>query len=115
MKKLAAIALVVLLAGCGGSSKKSASTSTATATGGGGKQIKVGLVTDINQLNDRGFNHLADMRLRSSDRERGVQARGYQPASAQEYIPNLAQFAQRPPDLGHRLAVAQAGAMPTAA
>jgi basic membrane protein A len=113
MKKLAAIALVVLLAGCGGSSKKSATTSTATRSSGGAgaKAIKVGLVTDINQLNDRGFNHLAYMGLLKSQRELGIQGRVYQSASAQDYIPNLAQFAQQGYDLVISVGFAQADAV----
>ena len=109
MKKLAAIALVVLLAGCGGSSKKSASTSTGAS--GGGKKLKVGLVTDINQLNDRGFNHLAYMGLLKSQRELGIQGRVYQSASTQDYIPNLAQFAQQGYDLVISVGFAQADAV----
>jgi basic membrane protein A and related proteins len=113
MKKLAAIALVVLLAGCGGGSKKSATTSTTTAggSGAGAKAIKVGLVTDINQLNDRGFNHLAYMGLLKSQRELGIQGRVYQSASAQDYIPNLAQFAQQGYDLVISVGFAQADAV----
>ena len=41
--------------GSGGSSASSTSTAAKPAA----KKIKVGLVTDINQLSDRGFNHLA--------------------------------------------------------
>ena len=113
MKRLAAIALVVLLAGCGGGSKKSATTSTATGGSGGAaaKAIKVGLVTDINQLNDRGFNHLAYMGLLKSQRELGIQGRVYQSASAQDYIPNLAQFAQQGYDLVVSVGFAQADAV----
>ena len=107
MRKLAAIALVALLAGCGGGSKKAQTTSA----GGGGKQLKVGLVTDINQLNDRGFNHLAYMGLLKSERELGVQGRVYQSASAQDYIPNLAQFAQQGYDLVVSVGFAQADAV----
>src|SRR5205807_819579 len=44
--------VVLLVAGCGGSKS---SSGTATATAGSAKRIKVGLVTDINQLNDRGL------------------------------------------------------------
>src|SRR5207302_1598927 len=112
MKKLPVVALAVILAvvaaGCGGSSKKSASTSTGGGTGG--KQIKVGLVTDINQLNDRGFNHLAYMGLLKSESRLGVQGRVYQSASAQDYIPNLAQFAQQGYDLVISVGFAQADA-----
>src|SRR5438105_9315228 len=107
MRRLAAIALVALLAGCGGGSKQGASTST----GGGGKQLKVGLVTDINQLNDRGFNHLAYMGLLRSEHDLGVQGRVYQSASAQDYIPNLAQFAQQGYDLVVSVGFAQADAV----
>src|SRR5256714_14743328 len=107
MKRLAAIALGALLAGCGGGSKQGASTST----GSGGKQLKVGLVTDINQLNDRGFNHLAYMGLLRSERDLGVQGRVYQSASAQDYIPNLAQFAQQGYDLVVSVGFAQADAV----
>src|SRR2546430_6743923 len=110
MKKAALIALAVLLAGCGGSSKKNAST-TASSPASGGKRIKVGLVTDINQLNDRGFNHLAYMGLLKSERELGVQGRVYQSASAQDYIPNLAQFAQQGYDLVISVGFAQADAV----
>jgi basic membrane protein A and related proteins len=107
MKKVALVVLVALLAGCGGSSKKSASTSAS----GGEKQIKVGLVTDINQLNDRGFNHLAYLGLLKSERELGVQGRVYQSASAQDYIPNLAQFADEGYDLVISVGFAQADAV----
>src|SRR5438046_1823700 len=114
MRRLVVVALASLLAvavaGCGGSSKKSASTSASTGNGGG-KQIKVGLVTDINQLNDRGFNHLAYVGLLRSERELGVQGRVYQSASAQDYIPNLAQFAQQGYDLVISVGFAQADAV----
>ena len=114
MRRLFVVALAsvlaVAVAGCGGSSKKSASTSASTGSGGG-KQIKVGLVTDINQLNDRGFNHLAYMGLLRSERELGVQGRVYQSASAQDYIPNLAQFAQQGYDLVISVGFAQADAV----
>jgi basic membrane protein A len=109
MKKLVAIAVAALLvAGCGGSSKKTAAT---TSGSGGGKQVKVGLVTDIAQLNDRGFNHLAYMGLLQSERDLGVQGRVYQSASAQDYIPNLAQFAQQGYDLVISVGFAQADAV----
>ena len=97
--------LVVLAAGCGGSSKSSKGTTTAH------KQIKVGLVTDINQLNDRGFNHLAYVGLLRAERELGIQGRVYQSGSAQDYIPNLAQFAQQHYDLVISVGFAQADAV----
>src|SRR5439155_19600757 len=60
---LALAALALIVAGCGGSSKKS-STTTATMTkaagAGGGGTFKVGLVTDLGGLNDRGLNPRAN-------------------------------------------------------
>jgi len=58
-RSLALLGVLVLLvaAGCGGGKKSSANTTT--SGGNTGKKIKVGLVTDIGGLNDRGFNHLS--------------------------------------------------------
>ena len=106
MRRLLLLPLLVLLAaGCGGSSKSSKGETTTS------KQLRVGLVTDINQLNDRGFNHLAYMGLLKSQRELGIQGRVYQSASAQDYIPNLAQFAQQGYDLVISVGFAQADAV----
>src|SRR5919199_2012679 len=99
--------LVVLAAGCGGSSKSSKGTTTAH------KQIKVGLVTDINQLNDRGFNHLAYLGLLKAGRQLGIQGRVFESNSAQDYIPNLAKFAQQGYDLVVSVGFAQADAVAT--
>jgi basic membrane protein A len=89
--------LALLLAACGGSSKSSSPTTTAAATSG--KQIKVGLVTDINQLNDRGFNHLAYVGLLRAEKKLGVAGKVLQSPSAQDYIPNLSSLAQQGYDL----------------
>jgi basic membrane protein A and related proteins len=102
--------LVVLAAGCGGSSKSSKSGTTTAS-----KQIRVGLVTDINQLNDRGFNHLAYMGLLRAEKQLGIQGRVYQSNSAQDYIPNLARFAQQHYDLVVSVGFAQADAVATVA
>src|SRR5919199_1706690 len=101
--------LVVLAAGCGGSSKSSKGTTTTD------KQIRVGLVTDTNQLNDRGFNHLAYMGLLRAERELGIQGRVFQSNSAQDYIPNLARFAHQGYDLVVSVGFAQADAVTTVA
>jgi basic membrane protein A and related proteins len=52
------------------------------------------LVTDINQLNDHGFNHLAYMGLLRAHRQLGVREAVYQSPSAAAYTPNLAQAAR---------------------
>jgi basic membrane protein A and related proteins len=98
--------LVALAAGCGGGSKSSKGATTTTS-----KQVRVGLVTDINQLNDRGFNHLAYMGLLRAEKQLGIQGRVFQSNSAQDYIPNLAKFAQQGYDLVVSVGFAQADAV----
>jgi basic membrane protein A and related proteins len=106
---LLVLALALVAAGCGGSSKSSKGATTAS------KKVRVGLVTDINQLNDRGFNHLAYMGLLKAERELGVKGRVFQSNSAQDYIPNLAKFAQEGYDLVVSVGFAQADAVSTVA
>jgi basic membrane protein A and related proteins len=93
-RSLVLVGVLVLLvgAGCGGGGKKS---SADTTTGAGGKTMKIGLVTDIGGLNDRGFNHLSYVGLLRAQRELGVQTRVYQAKSTQEYVPNLSTFARQ--------------------
>jgi basic membrane protein A len=102
VKRTAWIAMVALLAlaaaGCGGSSKSSSSGATETATSAG-KTLKIGLVTDTGQLNDRGFNHLAYVGLKRAESELGVKVDVYESNSNAEYIPNLSRFAQLGYDL----------------
>jgi basic membrane protein A and related proteins len=102
---LAAVGL--LGAGCGGGSDEAAPTPA--------KQIKVGLVTDINQLSDRGFNHLAFMGLKRAERELGIKGRVYQSATAAEYVPNMASLAQKGYDLVISVGYAQGPAVDTVA
>jgi basic membrane protein A len=90
---MVAAALVVLLAaGCGGSGAKKSS-------GGGGSKgsgsVKVGLVTDIGQLNDRGFNHLAYVGLQQAEKQLGVNGRVFESNSSSDYVPNLSTFARQ--------------------
>ena len=89
----AALVLVVAVAAAGcGSTKKATSTSTqSTPT----SSFKVGLVTDTNGLNDRGFNHLAYVGLQKAAAELGAQTRVVESASPAEYIPNLSALAQQ--------------------
>ena len=57
------------------------------------------LVTDINQLNDHGFNELAYHGLLRAEKQLGIQGAVYQSPSAAAYIPNLAQAARKGADL----------------
>jgi basic membrane protein A len=105
--------VAVLAAGCGGS--KTSKGTTTTSSSGSGDQLKVGLVTDTNQLNDRGFNHLAYVGLLRAQKRLGVAGRVFQSNTAQDYIPNLAKFAQQGYDLVISVGFAQADAVSTVA
>src|SRR6266849_2554539 len=87
---LAGVALM-LLAACGG-------------TGGGttatpAKTYKIGLVTDIGGLNDKSFNHLADLGLEKAKTDFKVQGDVVESKSGDDYVPNLTNFASKNYDL----------------
>jgi basic membrane protein A len=105
---------VLLTAGCGGSGKKSSANTTSTS-GSSGKTIKVGLVTDISGLNDRGFNHLSYVGLKRAQAELGVQGEVFQTKAAQEYVPNLSTFPRRGYDLTVGVGFTEAIAIDTVA
>jgi basic membrane protein A len=102
----AALALLALAAGCGGSS----GSGTTTQSAGTAKPFVV-LVTDINQLNDHGFNQLAYQGLKRAQRELGINGVVYQSASSQAYIPNLTQAARKKADLVISVGFDQANAI----
>ncbi|MHB8470369.1 MAG: BMP family lipoprotein [Gaiellaceae bacterium] len=83
----AAVAAAVALVGAGAGSGQ---TTRARA-----KAPLVVLVTDINQLNDHGFNHLAYVGLLRAHRRLGVSWAVYQSPSASDYTPNLALAARK--------------------
>jgi len=80
---------------------------------GAGK--KIGLVTDIGGLNDRGFNHLSYIGLLRAQSQLGVQTRVFQAKSTQEYVPNLSTFARQGYDLTIGVGFTEATAIDTAA
>ncbi len=84
------VAGIAVLAGCGGGGGGSSATSATPF---------VVLVTDINQLNDHGFNQLAYEGLKRAEKQLGVRGDVYQSASAQDYVPNLSTAARRKADL----------------
>ena len=114
-RSLALLGVLVLLvaAGCGGGKKSAANTTT--AGGNTGQTVKVGLVTDIGGLNDRGFNHLSYVGLLRAQRELGIQQRVYQAKSPQEYVPNLSTFAHDGYDLTIGVGFTEADAIDTVA
>jgi basic membrane protein A len=102
------VAAVVAAAGCGGSGSKSGSATTATTAATKGRVV---LVTDINQLNDHGFNQLAYQGLKRAQRELGIHGDVYQSPSAQAYIPNLSTAARKGADLVVAVGFDQAAAV----
>ncbi|HKV83620.1 MAG TPA: BMP family ABC transporter substrate-binding protein [Ktedonobacterales bacterium] len=92
---VSALMLISVLAGCGSSSKAGTGSGTTTPT----TKIKVGLVTDIGGLNDRGFNHLADLGLTNAVSQLHIQGDVKESHSGDDYIPNLTNFAQQKYDL----------------
>ena len=78
---MAVLALGVVTAGYASPHKKAAT-------------FKVGLVTDIGGLNDRGFNHLAYVGLLRAEKKLHVQGRVLTSSSSADYIPNLTTLAQ---------------------
>lgn len=104
LRYLAVSALLLLLvpaiAACGSSSPASAGTNGTSAANH--SNIKVGLVTDIGGLNDRGFNHLADVGLMNAKKDFGITVSVKESKSGDDYVPNLTAFATQ----GYNLVIA---------
>jgi len=80
---------LMLLAACG-----SSGTSTPPA-----KTFKIGLVTDTGGLNDKSFNHLADVGLEKAKTDLHIQGDVVESHSGDDYVPNLTNFASKNYDL----------------
>jgi basic membrane protein A and related proteins len=80
------VAALLLLAACG---------SSGTTT----KVIKVGLVTDTGGLNDKSFNHLADVGLEKAKTDFKIQGDVVESKTGDDYVPNLTHFASLNYDL----------------
>jgi basic membrane protein A len=103
---LAVLALATVAAGCGGdddddeaTEEPGAAATTGGDTGAEAEAIRVGLVTDIGGLNDRGFNSLANQGLEQAADELGAETRVLESKSDADYIPNLSQLAEDGYDL----------------
>ena len=77
--------------------------------------MKVGLITDIGQLNDHGFNELAYNGLKRAERELGVKGRVVESKSAADYVPNMSTLARQGYDLIIGVGFAQGDAIATTA
>lgn len=106
----AAVAMLALVAaGCGGGSDE-AGTTTGTTTAAA-PALKVGLITDLGQLNDRGFNQLAYAGLKRAQTELGIEGRVIESAAASDYIPNMSTLARQGYDLIVAVGFAQGDAV----
>jgi basic membrane protein A len=109
---VALLAAVLALGACGGDEDEAATTTTETTAA---PKLKVGLVTDLGQLNDRGFNQLAYEGLKRAETELGIEGRVLQSASAADYIPNMTRLARERYDLIIGVGFAQGDAVDTVA
>jgi basic membrane protein A and related proteins len=115
MLRLTPIALllsVLALAACGGSDDDDATaTTTAPAETEAAEPLKVGLITDLGQLDDNGFNELAFRGLTRAEEELGIEGRVVESASAADYIPNMTSLARQDYDLVIGVGFAQGDAI----
>jgi basic membrane protein A len=94
---IATLALCMgVVAACGGDDK---SSSKPAATAAPEKKVKIGMVTDIGGLNDRGFNALAYVGLKRAESELGANIRVITSTANADYVPNLSTLARQKYDL----------------
>ena len=100
---LVTLLLAAVAAGCGGDDDDEGAgdgdTGAAQETTTEEEPIRVGLVTDIGGLNDRGFNSLANQGLERAADELGAEIRVLESQSDADYIPNLSTLAEEGFDL----------------
>ena len=80
-------------------------------TASGASTLKIGMVTDVSGLNDRGFNHLAYAGMLQAQKRLGVHIQVVESRSPADYIPNLASFARQGYDLVLGVGYTEIGAM----
>ncbi|HSL64554.1 MAG TPA: BMP family ABC transporter substrate-binding protein [Gaiellaceae bacterium] len=113
---VALVAAALALAGCGGDDEGAGTTATGGAeTAAAGSDVKVGLVTDVGQLNDRGFNQLAFEGVKQAEAELGVEYRVIESASDSDYVPNMESLVDEGYDLIIGVGFAQGDAVATVA
>ena len=110
MLRLTALALVLAslaLAGCGGGGDDNGDGVGVNPP----PVLKVGLITDLGQLDDNGFNELAFNGLQRAQSELAVEGRVVESASAADYIPNMTSLARKGYDLVIGVGFAQGDAI----
>lgn len=106
---LALLLTVLALAACGGSDDEAATTTAPTEPAEAA--LKVGLITDLGQLDDDGFNELAFKGVTRAEEELGIEARVIESTSASAYIPNMTALARQKYDLVIGVGFAQGDAI----
>ncbi len=111
-----AAAAVFALAACGGDDEGNGEAGGSLPSPTQAEtDVKVGLVTDVGQLNDRGFNQLAYEGVQQAERELGVEIRVLESASDADYVPNMSALADEGFDLVIGVGFAQGEAVATVA
>jgi basic membrane protein A len=87
------------LVACGSDDSSSSSSKSSGSSDSGKKKIRIGMVTDIGGLNDRGFNALAYKGLQQAKSQLGADIRVVTSKSNADYIPNLSSLARQKYDL----------------
>ena len=105
------VLLALALAGCGGDE----SEGTQEQTQEGDDALRVGLITDVGQLNDRGFNQLAFEGVKRAEEELGIESRVIEAASDTDYLPSMTGLAEEGYDLIIGVGFAQGDAVAQAA
>src|SRR5918993_5280244 len=109
---LALTALLLALSGCGSDDDDDAAATTTAATETAATEpIKVGLITDLGQLDDNGFNELAFRGVQRAEQELGINGRVSESATAADYIPNMTRLARDGYDLVIGVGFAQGDAI----
>jgi len=111
-------ALALVAASCGGDDDEGAAGTTAATTATTTTQpqaLKVGLITDLGQLDDNGFNELAYRGLQRAEKELGIQGRVVESRSAADYVPNMTALVRQGYSLIIGVGFAQGNAVATAA
>jgi basic membrane protein A len=93
---LVTLMLALAAAGCGGGDEGGEEGQPAQQEE---EPLRVGLVTDIGGLNDRGFNQLAHKGLKDAESQLGVEIQVLESDSDADYIPNLERLANEGYDL----------------